>query len=90
VNIDFQVTEPQLTFFLRLVRLYGRIVDVPTPKRLRVEGPQLCRRLFYCFAQCGRDSSTFVCPPLPSPVSSLLTFGYCPGFVGPDRVGNQN
>jgi hypothetical protein len=27
VNIDFQVTEPQLTFFLRLIRLDGRIVD---------------------------------------------------------------
>jgi hypothetical protein len=36
VNIDFQVTEPQLTFFLRLVRLDGRVVDVPTPEHLRV------------------------------------------------------
>jgi hypothetical protein len=30
VNIDFQVTEPQLTFFLRLVRLDGRVVDQPS------------------------------------------------------------
>jgi hypothetical protein len=37
VNIDFQVTEPQLTFFLRLVRLDGRIVEMEPPS-LRLAG----------------------------------------------------
>ena len=39
MNIDFQVTEPQLTFFLRLFRLDGRVVDQPSgysPNRIRV------------------------------------------------------
>jgi hypothetical protein len=33
-----------------LVRLYGRVVDVPTPERLRVERSQLDCCLFYRFA----------------------------------------
>src|ERR1700736_5230507 len=53
VNIDFQVTEPQLTFFLRLVRfvivrLANTLPNLLRPKVCRIARLDLLRNLINC------------------------------------------